>query len=406
MLQAIGVFDSLCDSHTVVEAEGAGEGSADLSVHGDALHITEGRKAEHAHYVAGLESEVSCAMIAGEGDCENLHGLVRTASLHQHIFGAGGVGGLCIFEQSLEAAVFGKVIIAAIVNVTIDGNELVQGFCTGTETYNVAGLQSNLLSVEDVLQVELQVFLGAFLIALDLQIIGISIVGDATGIVDKVGKRLTVNEFIRHRALHGTLDGHHLLCNRNEEYVAVLDVVGSADGGVLHELVDVQVGHLAGTGKLDVTHGSHSRRAAGSCQGVECGVESAQGETTLHSDLAVDANVDRAGGADGDGDLVRAEGEELAEFVLDGFAPLRQRHPLEEDLGGTGGLDAAVCTDALVDLGLGRTEYADVYLVTLAKYIGIRRLGSVGGAEHIQVLAREEGMAVDVVACSRGNPVV
>ena len=88
----------------------------------------------------------------------------------------------------------------------------------------------------------------------------------------------------------------------------------------------------------------------------------------------------------------------LGQLAADSSTSLGQGHALEEDLGGAGRLDAAVGTDALVHLGLRRTEDRDVHLVALAEHVGLGGLGAVGGAEHLEALALEERMAVDVRA--------
>ena len=233
----------------------------------------------------------------------------------------------------------------------------------------------------------------------------VGVVGDAAGIVNEVFDGLTIDHFIAHGTVYGTLNSNNFLCDRHKEYVAVLEVVGGTDGGVLHELVDIQTGDLATTGELDGTHRTHGRGTAGCREGIEGGVQGTEGEAALHTHLAVNAHIHSTGRGDSDGNLIGTIGIMLCQLVLDGGATLCQRHAFEENLGGAGRLDAAVGTDALVYLSLRGAKDGDVNLVALAQHVVVGCLSTVGSAEYIEVFTGEEGVSIDVVA-NRGGDMV
>ena len=80
----------------------------------------------------------------------------------------------------------------------------------------------------------------------------------------------------------------------------------------------------------------------------------------------------------------------LAQLVLYGLAGLTECHALQEYLGGAGRLDGAVCTYALVHLGLGVAEDGDMDFVAFTQYVGIWGLCTIGGAEHVHRGAGKE----------------
>ena len=180
--------------------------------------------------------------------------------------------------------------------------------------------------------------------------------GKAARIADKVEHGFTVDKFVAHGTVYGTFDSYHLLGDGNENDITVLNVVFDSGSGIRHVLVEVQAVILARTGELHIADGAHVGRATRGCQCIEGGVQGADRKSTLNAHFAVYADRNGTGCRDGDSDLVRAEGEELAELVLDCSAALCKSHSLEENLGRSGRLDGAVRPDPLMDLGLRRAE--------------------------------------------------
>ena len=165
---------------------------------------------------------------------------------------------------------------------------------------------------------------------------------------------------------------------------------------VLHEVVQVDDGAAAAADEADVPHRTDTGGAARGGQGVERRVQCRDGEAAGRAHLAVDVDGKGAGCGDGDGYLVGTEGVVAGEVVADGRAGLRKGHALEEDPVGSLGLYGAVGTDALVYLLLAVAEDGDVHLVALAKDVRVGSLRPVGGAEHVERLVGEQGVAVDV----------
>ena len=161
--------------------------------------------------------------------------------------------------------------------------------------------------VHHAAQVVLEVLLLAVLEALHLHEVRIGVVLQASGEVNEVDQRFVVLHLIPHRAVHSAVNPHDLLGHGYIEHVAVLQVVTAAGSGIHHIGVEVQVVRLALTGQLDVTHGTDGRGAASRRQGVERGVQCAQGEATLYADLAVDADRHGTRGCDGHRNLVLTE---------------------------------------------------------------------------------------------------
>ena len=405
-LYAAGQFDGLRYRHAVVEAETAGEGTAHLSVHGDGGHVTVAGLLQDGDGIAGFQLEVRIAVDAREGDGEHLQGLVRARTLHDDNVRAGGITRLGALQQGDKAAVVLQVVPARIIDIAAYVHILLQGGVGLLDEDDVAGQHvHNLAAGHDVRQLEFQQLRLVVHEAVDLHVIRIGILLEAAGVINEVNQAFPFHELIAHGAFDGALDVHHFLGHGNKKDVVVLEVIVGTVCGVHHVFVQVQGVGFSATGELDVTDGTLGGGAAGCCQGVEHRVEGADGEAALNAHLAVDVHVEGTGRADGHGNLVRAEGIVLGQFGLDGGTGLGQGEAFEENLGGAGGLDGAVRAHALVDFRLGRTEDGDVDFIAFSQDIGIRRLGAVRGAVHVQGFPGEQGVTVDVVAGGRGHVV-
>ena len=398
-LETIRIFDSLRNSHTVVHSESTGERSTDLPVDGDSLHITEGCQVEDSHGIAGFESEIGISIDTRPWNGEHLHSFIRASTFHINILGTRGVPGLGILEQRRETLILFEIIVTSVVDVSADRNILVQRLVACADAHGVTLLQHDLaLAGQDILKVIFKIFLGTVLETFYLNEIGMSIGCEASCIVYKVEHRFSLYELVAHRAIYGTFYLDYLLGDRDKDYIPILDIIFDSRGRVGHIFVEVQTIVLACTGKLYIADGSHLSRASCRCEGIESCIQSADGEASLNTAFTVYAHGNGAGSCNGNRNLVRTEREELAEFILDCSAALGKSHSLEKNLGGSCRLDGTVCSYPLVDLGLRGAENGDMHFITFAKHVSVRSLGAIGSAEDFEILAREQGMAIYVIA--------
>ena len=279
---AASVFNGLAKGHLVVETKGAGEGIADFTIHGDGPFLQIAVLGEHGDDIASLQLKVGVSVFAGEGDGQELDGFVGTGAFDDDIILTGSIFQLCFLDEGKETAVLFEIKIAAVVDITADGDEVLHGTVGSFDADDIATFDDHLgLTGHNVVKVVFQIFQFVVLSAFNLDEVGIDVVGEATGVSDEVFEAFAFNHLITHGTTDGAFDAHNVVGHRDEEHVAILEVEEHILAVAHHVLVEVEAVSLATTGTLDVTDGTDGCGAAGCCKGVEGGVEGAEGETSL-----------------------------------------------------------------------------------------------------------------------------
>ena len=167
-------------------------------------------------------------------------------------------------DEGFEGGVGAHVKAAWVVHAAVDVDVGIHGAVDGFEADHVAVDQGHFFTaVEHVGEVPFEEFFFAVHVALNLDEVGVHVLGEATGVADEVGQGFLVEHFIGHGAFHGALDAHQLVGHGDVEDVVVLQVEVVLHGGVAHKGVEVH-GAFGGTADvLDAAYGTDGGGAAG-----------------------------------------------------------------------------------------------------------------------------------------------
>ena len=121
-LKTACVLNSLTHCHAVVKAECTAERLTHLTVHADSLNVAVCGLCQNPYNITCLEFKISVSIDSRERNCQYLNGLIGLGTLHKYIIGLGCISGLCLHNQTLQAAVALQVIVAAVVNIAVNGH--------------------------------------------------------------------------------------------------------------------------------------------------------------------------------------------------------------------------------------------------------------------------------------------
>ena len=169
-------------------------------------------------------------------------------------------------------------------------------------------------------------------LAYDAQALGVGVAGESSGVFQQGGEGFVLLHFVAHGALHVAGNLYQCVVGGNDDHVAFFqtDVVA---GLALHdELVDVDgCDDFSGARYLHVAEATDVAHTACTVEGMEHGGEGRQGVGARLYHFTHHVDLDGAGVAQRNADLVALVGIDLAELVGEVLLCAVYGHAAQED---------------------------------------------------------------------------